>query len=402
MPRRITEVARDFSDHFPLKRNHSSNDLLPTSKTSPLLWPSSISSSSITTSTTTATTELEEEENDDEEEIERTYHHHLEVLSHSQSSLGIAPATVLRTGSFVTELNNRLAQSERKGEHVSHTILSMRRSEPHLIVNDQQQRDQDAIPSVPLPPPPPSHHHQHNHHHQHHLRKSVPTSTSSPSLVIVNNSNSTSGEGSSSSSSTMMKRSMTGTSVQSMASISSFSTTATSTSKKSNHNNWHFSHWFSGAQLPPLPMTTSTTLSTLSEAPVPHHSTTSIKTTATTENQATVKEATIHDTTTATKAIKRTRVIQELLATEKTYQADMELIQEIYFNNNYETTIPFSKIEIKHIFINLLDIIAFEKDFVTRLEAAATCSDEEDLEESHNTMTLGIAFSIMVRAFIGT
>lgn len=89
---------------------------------------------------------------------------------------------------------------------------------------------------------------------------------------------------------------------------------------------------------------------------------------------------------TRSSALKRARVVQELISTEKSYQADMELIQEIYLNEQV-----FSKLEIKQIFINLLDIIAFEKEFIQLLES---CQQDEYHNESE--MTIGIAFSMMM------
>ncbi|CEP14557.1 hypothetical protein [Parasitella parasitica] len=89
---------------------------------------------------------------------------------------------------------------------------------------------------------------------------------------------------------------------------------------------------------------------------------------------------------TRSSALKRARVVQELIATEKSYKADMELIQEIYLDDQV-----FSKLEIKQIFINLLDIIAFEKEFVQLLES---CQQDDYHNESE--MTIGIAFSMMM------
>ncbi|KAI8641457.1 hypothetical protein BD408DRAFT_388804 [Parasitella parasitica] len=89
---------------------------------------------------------------------------------------------------------------------------------------------------------------------------------------------------------------------------------------------------------------------------------------------------------TRSSALKRARVVQELIATEKSYQADMELIQEIYLDDQV-----FSKLEIKQIFINLLDIIAFGKEFVQLLESC-----QQDEYHNEGEMTIGIAFSMMM------
>lgn len=64
----------------------------------------------------------------------------------------------------------------------------------------------------------------------------------------------------------------------------------------------------------------------------------------------------------------------------------MELIQEVYLDDTV-----FSKIEIKQIFINLLDIIAFEKEFVQLLESC-----QQDEYQNETEMTIGIAFSMMM------
>ncbi|GAA5795249.1 hypothetical protein HPULCUR_000604 [Helicostylum pulchrum] len=302
MPRRITAVTKnisDLSDHFPLKRNHSD---LPASKTTPSLWSSSNGSS------TTAEEyekygdeEDDEDDQDEEDEEEEDEDDDDEILV--IPNLGIR--AVPRTGSFVTELSKRLAISEKKGEPVSHTILSMRRSAPNF-----------EEPSLPVTT---SMHHIVN-------RKSVPNSSSSPSLVIPP---------------AMIKRSTTGTSIS-----SSNSSVSASSNKR---NNWHFTHWFSH---PPLPSSLTTTVE--SQQPQPS-------------------------------ASKRARIIQELISTEKNYQTDMELIKEIYYDEAHQV---FSKIEIKHIFINLLDIISFEKEFLSILDSAC-CEQESEI-------TIGTAFSIMM------
>lgn len=59
---------------------------------------------------------------------------------------------------------------------------------------------------------------------------------------------------------------------------------------------------------------------------------------------------------------KRARVIKELIETEKSYQSDMELVQEIYCDHG-----PLSKLEKKQVFVNLTDIIMFEKEFTRSL-----------------------------------
>ena len=159
-------------------------------------------------------------------------------------------------------------------------------------------------------------------------RKSVPTSASSPSLVLPPS----------------IKRSTTNSSVHSMSSNSSISTNQSTPSNHNKKNIWHFHNWFSH---PPLP-SSMTHIPTSMHVPQPS-------------------------------AEKRARVLHELVSTEKLYQTDMELIKEIFYDNAFEA---FTKLEVKQIFVNLLEIIAFEKDFITLLE---------DTE-----ITIDLAFSFMV------
>ncbi|KAL7336236.1 hypothetical protein PS15p_201596 [Mucor circinelloides] len=140
----------------------------------------------------------------------------------------------------------------------------------------------------------------------------------------------------STSSPSLLKRSTTGTSVHSMASNNS-----------SNMIDWKWYSSSSSCPPPPLP----------DQPPL-----------------------------TRSSALKRARVVQELISTEKSYQADMELIQEVYLDDTI-----FSKVEIKQIFINLLDIIAFEKEFVQLLESC-----QQDEYQNETEMTIGIAFSMMM------
>lgn len=63
---------------------------------------------------------------------------------------------------------------------------------------------------------------------------------------------------------------------------------------------------------------------------------------------------------------KRTKVVEELLETEKAYQKDMSLLKSIYYDGALNAGL--SKTDIRHLFSNLNDIVEFEKTFVTILE----------------------------------
>jgi hypothetical protein len=332
MPRRLATAAAknmtDITDHFTLKRITSNNNSLhdlSSSKTTPSL---ASNNSTITATADCYYYDSDDQEYQDEEEELLSLEEESSMISAARSkAAALAIRAVPRTGSFVTELSKRLAQSEKKGEPVSQIIpaLSMRRSVPNL---DQQQHPILATPPISTLPTASSMHHLVNN-----SRKSVPTSASSPSL---------------------MKRSTTCTSVHSMAS-------SCNSSISTSRSNWHFTQWF--AHHPPLPNSSSITFHTQQE-----------------DSNSNIQRVSSHD------AVKRARVVQELISTEKSYQADMELVQEIYYNTAIMSD-RFSKLEMKQIFINLLDIIAFEKDFVGMLDE--TCLEQE-------VITIGAAFSAMV------
>ncbi|CAO0799422.1 unnamed protein product [Mucor circinelloides] len=63
---------------------------------------------------------------------------------------------------------------------------------------------------------------------------------------------------------------------------------------------------------------------------------------------------------------KRTKVIDELLETEKAYQKDMSLLKSIYYDGAMNAGL--SKADVRHLFSNLTEIVEFEKTFVTLLE----------------------------------
>lgn len=217
--------------------------------------------------------------------------------------------TVPRTGSFANELSQRLAQSERKGESINHMIPS---SASLLTIHSRKSAPPTHTSHFDEPPVPTVHY----------ARKGVPNSTSSPSLI---------------------KRSMTITSLSSFESTtSSYQTTKT---------------WTPAWLQPPPP---SEPLPT--EIPV----------------------------LTRSSAIKRTKVVQELFNTERNYQADMKLVQEIYYDTAHEV---LSKLEMKGIFINLLEILEFEQEFLDLLEQAC---EKDDYDQQDHQMTVGIAFNTMV------
>lgn len=65
---------------------------------------------------------------------------------------------------------------------------------------------------------------------------------------------------------------------------------------------------------------------------------------------------------------KRYKVIQELLETEKAYQRDMGLLKEIYYDGAHHAGL--TKLDIRHLFSNLIEIVEFEHTFVALLESS--------------------------------
>lgn len=82
---------------------------------------------------------------------------------------------------------------------------------------------------------------------------------------------------------------------------------------------------------------------------------------------------------------KRSKVVQELVSTEKAYQKDMLLLKEVFYDRAQAPGSPLSRTDVKTLFSNLLDIIELEASFVEALEIATENRDDESI-------TIGAAF----------
>ncbi|KAI9029081.1 hypothetical protein CLU79DRAFT_832454 [Phycomyces nitens] len=78
------------------------------------------------------------------------------------------------------------------------------------------------------------------------------------------------------------------------------------------------------------------------------------------------------------KALKRSKVVHELIQTERIYQADMQLLKQVFYDQAQPPL--FDKNDVKILFSNLLAILSFESDFVAKLEVAC----REDLSTEAN------------------
>ncbi|KAL0088297.1 hypothetical protein F4703DRAFT_1845404 [Phycomyces blakesleeanus] len=101
------------------------------------------------------------------------------------------------------------------------------------------------------------------------------------------------------------------------------------------------------------------------------------------------------------KALKRSKVVHELIQTERIYQADMQLLKQTFYDQAQPPL--FDKNDVKILFSNLLAILTFESNFVTKLEEACrpendlpTESNDGGLNTSSNTPTIGAVFNDMM------
>lgn len=140
----------------------------------------------------------------------------------------------------------------------------------------------------------------------------------------------------------MISRTTTGNSSM----ISSTSTSSQNSSSTHSKRGWHISSWFSNQQQ--------------QQQQTEHEN---LKNSITRPNSASELTSLSPEVTGSTP--KRYKVIQELLETERTYQKDMLLLKEIYYD---QATSCLSKSDVRHLFSNLQDIVDFERTFVTLLD----------------------------------
>lgn len=87
---------------------------------------------------------------------------------------------------------------------------------------------------------------------------------------------------------------------------------------------------------------------------------------------------------------KRTKVMNEIWTTETSYQNDMLVLKEVYYDPALQPDSGLSLSDVKHVFSNLLAIIDLESDFVDLLSMAIQG------RESTTTDTIGMVFRTMV------
>ncbi|KAI9476403.1 MAG: hypothetical protein EXX96DRAFT_298356 [Benjaminiella poitrasii] len=144
---------------------------------------------------------------------------------------------------------------------------------------------------------------------------------------------------------------------------STTSTSSQASTLNSSKRGWHLSSWFSSQQQRPQQ---HEQLKNSIRRPDSNNSSTGNQ-----EEYDTSKPISPQLTaeTNQTMSEKRIKVIQELIVTEKSYQKDMNLLKDIYYDGASKSDL-FSKSDMRHLFSNLLDIVEFERTFVALLETS--------------------------------
>ncbi|KAL0090872.1 hypothetical protein F4703DRAFT_1790823 [Phycomyces blakesleeanus] len=275
----------------------------------------------------------------------------------------VSPVTVPRTGSFVAELSRRLEQAERMAE----PVRQIKPASPHPTKLKFPNESHLAIP------PPSTNTHR---------------STSLSTLRLP------------------LPRSATGTSVNSMTSTSSNSS---GTSRRAWPYGSAMASWLSGSSssddlqlsIPSGHVTNSSSRRSLfpnmilTASPPSYPSDPS--------DLPPVSPDLLDGPELTALPTKRARVVQEILETERTYATDMRLVKEIYYDKAFESHSPLNPLDVRHIFSNLLDILALESDFLPLLENACKNELDSDLQPTRiktNENSIGKLFREMTSRLV--
>ncbi|KAI9253807.1 hypothetical protein BDA99DRAFT_519029 [Phascolomyces articulosus] len=286
---------------------------------------------------------------------------------------------VPKTGSFVTELSNRLEQAEIIDDH------------------DRQQQQQQFLrqqgASSPLPPPPPPHH-----------QPVIPASTparpptilrrpsSSPRSSVLRKTRNNSSDSNSTPNLHIPVIARTGTGNSTTSTSSASSSLYDSPSKRAWHYGNTLSSWFNGQPQQQQQPSLKDSITVVSKEPLSKEPS-EYSLPVSPQLSGNVKQGG------GNQKLKRSKVIQELVMTEKVYQSDMLLVKQVYYDGAFHNS-PLDKSDIKILFSNLVDILQLEEEFVDLLESAAGNMDyvEEDDDENDDNGDdrIGMAFRQMM------
>ena len=290
--------------------------------------------------------------------------------------------TTPRSGCFVAELSKRLEQAEGGGYPTPPKVPATR----YVKSRTGSLRNKPVIPPPPLPPTNNSTETRHPPPHYLSKRTSsssvnngiIPTSISSP---ITNTSNS----------STLhipaIPRHETGNSTASTSSQSS-SVATNNTESSPSRKPWHYgvalTSWLTGHDHSHQP-SLKDSITIVSSHPAsqddrpPSDATSAYSTTSLPVSPQPSGKGSDRGKS------KRSKVIQELVGTEKAYQKDMLLLKEVFYDQARSPDSPLTRTDVKTLFSNLLDIIELETSFVDALDIATENRDDESI-------TIGGAF----------
>ncbi|KAG2223265.1 hypothetical protein INT45_006991 [Circinella minor] len=281
-----------------------------------------------------------------------------------------------KTGSFVAELSKRLEHAE--------------------IVDEQKsmrEQQQGPPPPPPLPPAPSIY------------PATAPTITprphtilrrpsSSPRSSVLRKTRNNSSDSNSTSNLHIPVIARTGTGNSTTSTSSASSSLLDSPSKRPWHYGNTISSWFNGQQQQQQQQQPSLkdSITVVSKEPMSKEPS-DYSLPVSPQLSGNIKQG----TTGEGNKLKLSKVIQELVMTEKVYQSDMLLVKQVYYDRAFHNS-PLDKSDIKIIFSNLMDILSLENEFVELLESAAGNMDDNDDNDSssYENYRIGMAFRQMM------
>lgn len=289
--------------------------------------------------------------------------------------------TTPRSGCFVAELSQRLEQAE-GGYHPTPPPKVAAPTTRYVKQRTGSLRNKPVIPAPPLPPTNNSTETRHAPPHYLSKRPSsssvnngiIPTSTSS---TITNN--------------TLhipaIQRHETGNSTASTSSQSS-SVATNNTESSPSRKPWHYgvalTSWLTGNDHSHQP-SLKDSITIVSSHPANQEDRPSSDGTSTYSAPSLPVSPQPSGKGSDRGKAKRSKVVQELVSTEKAYQKDMLLLKEVFYDQACSPDSPLSRADVKTLFSNLLDIVELETSFVQALDMATENRDDESI-------TIGDAF----------
>ncbi|KAI9488480.1 hypothetical protein BDB00DRAFT_847837 [Zychaea mexicana] len=270
-----------------------------------------------------------------------------------------------KTGSFVAELNKRLEQAEIIDQDYQQQQQQQQPPQQQQPLPQQQQHQPVAVSASARPPSI--------------LRR--PSSSPRSSALRKTRNNSSDSNSTSNLHIPVIARTGTGNSTTSTSSASS--SFLESPSKRAWQYGNALSSWFNGQQQQQQQQPSlKDSITVVSKEPSEY----SLPVSPQLSGNNNIKQGG------GDRKMKRSKVIQELIMTEKAYQNDMLLVKEVYYDRASSPSYgcPLDKSDLKILFSNLLDIIGLEGEFVDLLGSAAGDGGDDENDR------IGMAFRQMM------